>query len=165
MKILTYTLLIGIFSMTLFSCGGGSSAPADKGTAIAEYLKPVAAFMKETPGVQLFSFFDSDKYKKEKVKINGKACVTGSYGKEAMISLCPVDVDGTPMEARVIVSKEDRDKVKDALKKAEKESKGKIESLEIVFEGTMVKKGSQKSPFGEEIQINFEEGKLIAIIE
>ncbi|MCH2042566.1 MAG: hypothetical protein MK212_00375 [Saprospiraceae bacterium] len=165
MKTLTYIFLIGIFSVTLFSCGGGESAPVDKGTAITEYLKPVATFMKETPGVQLFSFFDTDKYKKEKVKLNGQACVTGSYGKKPMIALCAVDVDGTPMEARVIVSPEDRDKVQDALKKAEKESKGEVESLEIIFEGTMVKEGSNKSPFGDELQLNFDEGKLIAIVE
>lgn len=149
-------LLVLTSAMFLASCGE-TKVEAKK---IQEYVKPVATFMNGTPGVQLFSYFDQDTYKEEKINLEGMVCSQGSYGKDAAIFLCDFDVGGVTFEPFVTVSKEDQEKVKEALKAAEKEGK---EEINVVFEAKLVKEGSMKSPFGGEIKLKFAEGKVLSI--
>lgn len=148
-------VLIAVAGMLFPSCG--ESIESKK---VQEYVKPVAAFMNATPGVQLFSYFDQETYKEEKVNIEAMVCSQGSYGKDPVIFLCDFDVDGVTFEPFVAVSTEDQTKVKEALDKAEKEGK---EEVKVVFEGKLVKEGSMKSPFGGEITLKFAEGKVLNI--
>ncbi len=147
-------MLVG--GLLLGSCGEVSV----ESKKISEYVKPVATFMNGTSGVQLFSYFDQETYKEEKVTLNGQVCTSGSYGKDPVIYLCEFEQDGLSFKPFVVVSKEDQTKVKDALKAAEKEGK---EDINVVFEGKLVKKGSNKSPFGGEIKLKFDEGKVIQL--
>lgn len=146
-------MLVG--GLLFASCGGDVESKK-----ISEYVKPVADFMNGTPGVQLFSYFDQETYKEEKVTLNGQVCTTGSYGKSPVIYLCDFEQDGVKFQPYIVVSEEDRTKVQESLKAAEKEGK---EDINIVFEGKLVKKGSDKSPFGGQIKLKFDEGKVIKL--
>lgn len=79
--------------------------------------------------------------------------------------MCSMKIDGIKIKPHFLVSQEDKNKLQAALKKAEQDSQGKIESLSIIIEGTLVKEGSKKSPFGGELDLRFVEGKLIQIQE
>ena len=60
---------------------------------------------------------------------------------------------------------EDKKKVSETLKKVEVESKGEKESITVIVEATLIKEGSNKSPFGGEINLKFDEGKVLQIKE
>jgi hypothetical protein len=154
-------LLILIVCLIASSCSGGKP----KATKIEEYVKPIAEFMSSTSGVQLFSYFGTDAYKKEKVTLEANICSQGGFGKNPAIFSCKFEVNGVTFEPVILVSEEEKEKVKETLKKVEVESKGEKEDIIVVFEGILVKEGSNKSPFGGEIALKFEEGKVLHIEE
>ncbi len=162
MKKFTQSVLLLVATLGLFTACGPTEIPS---TPLEEAVKPVATFMNATPGVQLFSFFTSDAYKEEKVVVKGMACLTGSYGDKPAVGMCALEVDGVKIKPHFLVSQEDKEKLQTALKKAEQDSKGAVESLSVVLEGTLVKEGSQKSPFGGELDLRFADAKLLQIQE
>lgn len=93
------------------------------------------------------------------------ACLTGSYGDKPAVGMCAIEVDGVKIKPHFLVSQEDKEKLQTALKKAEQDSQGKVESLSIIIEGTLIKEGSNKSPFGGELDLRFADGKLLQILE
>jgi hypothetical protein len=161
MKQINFLLMLLCCSATflLNSCG----EPAIEATKMTEYVKPVADFMNGTPGVQLFSYFDN--HKEEKVTLEAQICTSGGYGKSPALFTCEFEVDGAKFKNVVMVSQEDKDKVQETLKKVEVETKGEKEEITVIFEATLVKEGSMKSPFGGEINLKFAEGKVLQIKE
>jgi len=156
----TIYLFAAILLITSCSVSTESSVSSQK---VEDYVKPIATFLNGTSGAQLFSYFSQPDVKKEKVTLNGNSCSTGSYGKDPAIFLCNFTVDGVAFEPFVTVSKEDMEKVKDALKKAEQEQKKDDVPVNITFEATISAEGSNKSPFGGEIKVEFTDGKIISI--
>lgn len=162
MKQLTQSLAL---LCLLLGCFAACSTPEVPSTPLKEVVQPVATFMNATPGVQLFSFFSSDAYKEEKVVVKGMACLTGSYGDKPAVGMCAIEVDGVSIKPHFLVSQEDKETLQAALKKAEQDSQGNVESLPIIIEGTLIKEGSNKSPFGGELDLRFANGKLLQIQE
>ncbi|MGH1336188.1 MAG: hypothetical protein ACRBFS_08675 [Aureispira sp.] len=159
-----FCLSIGMLLVTtmllITSCG----EPAIEADKMEDYVKPVAAFM-STSGVQLFSYFGTEAYKKEKVTLEAQICTSGSFGKNPALFTCKFAVDGVDFKNIVMVSEEDKKKVSETLKKVEVESKGEKESITVIVEAILIKEGSNKSPFGGEINLKFDEGKVLQIKE
>jgi hypothetical protein len=151
-------------ALTLSACS--SSVETTEGeqtveaTKIEKFVEPVAEFMSSGSGVQLFSYFDS-KFKEETATIEGTFESTGAMGSNPVIFMKAFTVKDKLFAPYVLVSEEDKNKVKEALAKREKE--GKPEELKVIFEGTFVKEGSDESPFSGEIRLRFANGKVISI--
>lgn len=154
-----YTLLIATMFL-MGSCG----EPVIEATKMEDYVKPVASFMSES-GVQLFSYFGTEAYKKEKVTLEAQICTSGNFGKKPSLFTCEFTVDDVVFKNIIVVSEEDKKKVAETLKKVEVESKGEKESIAVLVEATLIKEGSNKSPFGGQINLKFDEGKVLQIKE
>lgn len=152
--------LLSILSISFFACSDSSSESASvTATPVNEFVKPVANFLNANEGVQLFSFFDDPSYNGEIVTLSGTARTTGSSGSNKVIFIKSFDVDGITFEPFVVVSEEEKTKIADQLKRQEAE--GNENGVDIIFEGKLTKEGSMKSPFGGEIKLKFDQGKII----
>lgn len=159
MKQMNFLLLLFFCSVT-FSLNSCGEAPIEA-TNMKTYVQPVADFMNGTPGVQLFSYFDN--HKEEPVTLEAQICTSGSYGKKPALFTCAFELEGVKFKNVVMVSEEDKEKIQETLKKLEVDTKGEKEEITVVFEATLVKKGSTKSPFGGEINLKFDNGKVLQI--